>query len=257
MKTNFILTGTLGMLLCLYAAGQTGLFQTDAVDIAGEFNNELIDNNSLPANGVINGFHSDGRIRYSATVKNSRLHGVWSSWYNNNTSHDEGRLVRGIPDGEWKVWYPNGKLRFVRTYSYEKLQRLRQEWTRPHPKMANYPLTNIYKNDRQKALSLVKSNYSFRNFTIDNSYTPVFKDCLHHGLYMNFYEDGSMKDSGYYKNGLRDGVWEEGLVDGSGWWIGNYQNGIKTGTWKRISHDKKTGEIVIYRNGKEDWRKVY
>jgi hypothetical protein len=56
---------------------------------------------------------------------------------------------------------------------------------------------------------------------------------------------------------LRDGVWEEGLVDGSGWWIGNYQNGIKTGTWKRISHDKKTGEIVIYRNGKEDWRKVY
>jgi antitoxin component YwqK of YwqJK toxin-antitoxin module len=123
--------------------------------------------------------------------------------------------------------------------------------------MPNYSITTLYQNNRAKATALVKSSYSFRDLLGDNSYSPVFKDCIHHGLFMNFYDNGIMKDSGYYKNGLREGVWIEGQNNKESYWTGSFTNGIKTGTWKHFNQQKKMVELIVYKNGKTNWRKKY
>lgn len=254
---KFILTGGMSLFICLYSYSQLGMFHSDEVD-RSEFNNsELLNNSAIPANGSVSGFHSDGRIRYTGSVKNFRLHGNWKSWFEDNILHDEGKLVKGIPDGQWRVWYPNGNLRFIRTYSSDKLKRVKQQWLRPHPKMPNYHITILYQDNRSKATALVKSSYSFKEVKEDNSYTPAFTDCIHHGLFMNFYDDGGVKDSGYYKSGLRHGVWIESINNEDEYWTGNYSNGIKTGTWKRFNQQNRMMELIVYKKGREDWRKKY
>lgn len=253
---KYILSGGICFLVSVSSYAQLGLLHTDEV-ILTESTFETIAAKEFPSNGAINGSYPDGKIRYSSSVKNSRLHGEWKSWYSNDMRHDEGKLVRGVPDGEWKVWYPNGKLRFVRNYSSDKLTRVQQEWIRPHPRMPNYPITTIYQKERPKALTLIKSNYSFRDAISNSSYTPVFNKCFHHGLFINYFESGAVKDSGYYKNGLRAGIWIEALDNEKEFWTGTYTNGTKSGTWKRFNAHKKMVELIVYKKGKEDWRKQF
>ena len=253
---KFILTGGMSLFICLYAHSQLGMFPSDEVERSEIIPSELLNNPAIPANGSVSGFHSEGRIRFSGSVKNFLLHGSWKSWFEDDVLNDEGKLVKGIPDGQWRVWYPNGNLRFIRTYSSDKFKRVKQQWLRPHPKMPNYHITTLYQNNRPKAVALVKSSYSFKEVKGDGSYTPAFTDCIHHGLFMNFYENGSTKDSGYYKSGLRNGVWREGFNE-EGYWTGNYSNGIKNGTWKRFNQQNRMMELIVYKKGREDWRKKY
>ena len=114
---KYILTGGMSLFICLYSFCQPGLQLSPGEETTEIGASEFLINTPLPSNGYVNGFHSDGRIRYNGAVKNSRLHGNWKSWYDENTLHDEGKLVKGVPDGQWKVWYPNGNIRFIRTYS--------------------------------------------------------------------------------------------------------------------------------------------
>jgi len=252
---KYFLLGGIYLLVSFYSRAQLSILHPDdAVTIDSE-SFEWLSGISVTSNGAVTGLYPDGSKRYNAEVKNARLHGNWKSWYVNDAVHDEGKLVKGVPHGEWKVWYPNGKLRFVRTYSADKFKRITQEFARPHPKMPNYPITTVYQKDRSKATTRLKSSYSFKEALAANNYTPAFIDCLHHGLYMNFYESGHRKDSGHYKNGLRDGIWIESNTEGLHW-TGTYSNGIKTGTWKQYN-GKRLLEMVEYRNGREQWRRSY
>lgn len=252
---KYFLFGGICLLVSLYSRAQLSILHPDDAVTTDSESFEWLSAMPMPSNGAITGLYPDGSTRYNAEVKNARLHGTWKSWYNNDNVHDEGKMVKGVPNGEWKVWYPNGNLRFIRTYSSDKLKRVTQEFSRPHPKMANYPITGIYQKDRTKATSRLKSSYSFKDAVALNSYTPAFINCLHHGLYMNFYETGLTKDSGYYKNGLRDGIWLEGKEKGI-YWTGTYLNGNKTGTWK-LFNGKRLIEMIEYRNGREEFRKSY
>ncbi|MBL0134021.1 MAG: hypothetical protein IPP79_08420 [Chitinophagaceae bacterium] len=71
---------------------------------------------------------------------------------------------------------------------------------------------------------------------------------------MNYREDGSVSDSGYYKNGLKDGIWIES-TDSNKFWKGFYHNGNKEGEWKLYSEDKVLEVMMVYKNGQVTWRK--
>lgn len=241
-------------LFCLsYSYSQSALFNNDGVDLSDRSAIESTYNIPNRSDGKVEGVIPDRGIRYSSNLKNYRLHGSWVSWYENNIRHDEGTLKKGIPDGQWKVWYPNGRLRCVRTYSWDKYKRITQQWTAANPRQVNFKLTDIYLTDRNRAISYTKSNYAFR---LMEDYFPIFRNGLLHGLYLNYFENGSLKDSGYYQNGLREGVWME-KPNPSSYWIGTYRHSERTGTWKLFSSNKQLLEMVVFKNGKEDWRKVF
>jgi antitoxin component YwqK of YwqJK toxin-antitoxin module len=77
-------------------------------------------------------------------------------------------------------------------------------------------------------------------------------------LYVNYLPDGRLKDSGYYKQGLKSGIWvhfqsQTGLL-----WKGHYKNGFPQKEWKAYNVDGNLQELLFYNeDGKLQWRKKY
>jgi antitoxin component YwqK of YwqJK toxin-antitoxin module len=211
-------------------------------------------------------------VLYSVILKRHRLQGKWESWYNNDNLCDSGSFIKGIPDGEWRHWDINGRLVSIRNYNADKLLRVKNEMNRSHPRNAAYPLTSLYMKNRRRARQYMEAGYSFsfsghlpakfslqqiveNNITPGNNYRPVFDECLHHGLYMNFFSDGRAKDSGYYKNGLREGIWLQRNTDNS-YLTGVYKNGMQQGDWKQYNANGRFIAVIFYnKKGEEEWRK--
>jgi antitoxin component YwqK of YwqJK toxin-antitoxin module len=225
----------------------------------------------LQKNGTIQQQSSTG-VSVFATVKQYKLHGKWQSKYGNGQMIDEGTLVKGIPHGEWKVWSQNGTLLAVRNYDADLLQRIQQEIKLNHPRNYFYTITNIHKKNSPAAATYLTANYSFGNTSVkqistitevvDNNanditqYRPVFTTCLHHGLFMNFYRNGAIKDSGYFYQGLKEGVWLHYINEAGVVWKGSYKYGMPEREWKLYNAAGKLMMIVFYnQNGKEVWRR--
>lgn len=180
---------------------------------------------------------------------------------------DSGRLVKGIPDGKWMGWYKNGHPQFIRTYSSEKWQQFQNEKIRYHPRRISLPITTLYHNNKAQVEKYTKAINSFcapQNCTrlneIDNNaapehYHPPFENGLLHGLFINWFVDGALKDSGYYRNGLPEGIWLKWTDDKQYYWKGYYRHGIKNKEWKLYSSTGLLIRIVFYRDGKLLWIK--
>ncbi len=233
--------------------------------------------------GTIVGLSGSGDTQFIAHYKRNKLRGNWISKFSDDQLCDSGSLRNNVPDGLWKSWYANGNLRFIRHYNAFKLEKAKQDIKLRQSKAVTSAIAVLARTNLQAAYSYLHPDYSFhtlasqpsnfssydawltlnervsKNISEESSaYTPPFLECLHHGLYMNFYPDGSVKDSGFYKNGLRHGIWEEWLDDGKTRSQGFYTSGHKTSTWK--FYDKKG--VLLYvksynRNGKEIHRKSF
>ena len=211
----------------------------------------------------------NARKLYSGNVRRKKLHGNWESWYQTGQLCDSGKLVSGLPDGEWKHWDENGQLIALRTYSSDKYNRIQTELTRYTPRRVAYPLTVMYHRNRSAASRYLHSSYSFphtirriddqslqqwvtANVTPGNAYHPVFDQSLHHGLFMNFFPDGQVKDSGYYQNGLRQGVWIHRDTPTGGSRMGAYKNGNRIKDWRVYAPSGKLAGIIFYNNNGEE-----
>lgn len=202
---------------------------------------------------------AEGKTSFEAEYHRNKLHGRWISMYKNGNLQDSGHFEKNIPDGEWKSWYANGKPRTIRTYSADKWKAAHNKATRYNYKIqSNNELVRMAAKGDGNFDRLTSAKYSFSTTTSNsNTYIPPFKNCLHHGLYMNFYPNGAVKDSGYYKDGLRDGHWEEYFDNGQTSASGSYLRGQKNGGWK---HFDKKGKLVVladYREGKLIHQKKY
>ncbi|RYG03029.1 MAG: hypothetical protein EOO02_09315 [Chitinophagaceae bacterium] len=233
--------------------------------------------------GTIVGLSAVGDTQFVAHYKRNKLKGNWVSKFDDDQLCDSGALKNNVPDGLWKSWYGNGQLRFIRSYDAFKLEKAKRDIGLRDSRAVSNPLATIAKKNLQAAYSYLHPDYSFhtlasqpKNFSTHDAwdnlndmvsqniavssagYIPPFSECLHHGLYMNFYANGNVKDSGYYQNGLREGIWEEWVEDGNIKSQGFYSQGKKTNTWKFYSKDGKLKYMKAYnKNGKEIFRKRY
>lgn len=226
----------------------------------------------LPADGIITAY-LNGQLLFKGQVKKQKLQEDWASFYRNSHKLDSGYLRNSVPDGEWKRWDSSGKLIAIRNYDADKLHQVKEEMRMAHPKRSFYSLTALYKINRSQAMHALTAGYSFsfsatqplpqtlqqvveNNSTNENSYIPVFNECLHHGLYMNFFPGAITKDSGYYKNGLKEAVWLHRNSPAGNYYIGTYKNGIPIREWKLYNEAGRLLSIIFYnKEGREEWRK--
>ncbi|HEX7845963.1 MAG TPA: hypothetical protein VF476_09205 [Chitinophagaceae bacterium] len=226
----------------------------------------------LPADGLLTGYEN-GRLLFRGEVKKQKLVGEWQSYYRNGFLLDSGYLLKGTPHGQWKQWDSSGQLRAIRHYDAGKLRRVETEMQLQHPKRSFFPLTSLYNQDRSAARHYLKSAYSF-SFSSQisfrslqqlvehngkqDSYIPVFSECLHHGLYMNFFAEGAVKDSGYYKNGLKEGVWIHRNKPGGSYITGAYRNGLRYREWKQYNAMGQLQSLTFYnRKGEAEQTKYF
>ena len=203
--------------------------------------------------------HEEGDLVFTTQYRRNQLHGVWMGKYRNGVKLDSGSFINNIPDGEWKSWYPNGTLRSVRTYSATKYTAVSNEISSRNEKIFYHSLSKIGMIHPAMYTHITSSNYSFVSMpaATGQKYVPPFINCLHHGLYMNFHYNGAVKDSGYYKEGLRDGVWDEFYENGQLKASGYYYKGQKNSGWKYYTAQGKLSMLAEYKNGKLVHRKKY
>lgn len=233
---------------------------------------QVVSHIQLPPDGVATG-HQNNQLLFSGHVRKHKLNGKWVSYYSTNNLLDSGYLDNGIPDGEWRRWDSSGQLMALRQYDADKLQAVKGEMQLNHPKRNFYPLTALYKKSRQQALYYLSAAHSFpvsakqepvqslqqlveKNNSGRHAYNPVFNECLHHGLYMNFFSGGITKDSGYYKNGLREAVWLHRNSPAGYYFVGSYKNGIRIREWKQYDATGKLHSLILYnKEGEVEWTK--
>jgi antitoxin component YwqK of YwqJK toxin-antitoxin module len=227
----------------------------------------------LPQKGPMLIEDANGNILFSASVKNHLLYGNWKSYYNSQQLMDSGELLKGLPNGLWQTWYPNGQLKSIRNYNADLYFRIRADVDLNHPKISRFIITERFKKEGTAVLNVMSAGYSYNrnlNETTSNLitlatknknpdlYHPPFVNALHHGLYINYFENGILKDSGYYKEGLKVGLWVHRTDPKNGKWIGLYHHGIKQKEWKYYQSSGKLTTIIFFNDkGREVWRKLF
>jgi antitoxin component YwqK of YwqJK toxin-antitoxin module len=211
--------------------------------------------------------HDEDKAHFVIHFRNKQLHGEWETFYNNSIPCDSGRFEKNLPDGEWKTWYPDGTLKAVRHYSAQKYLYVKEDISRNHPKIQKFAITRLAQNktnvenhfrpqfeyNASSVASLpMLDRIHLNTSTENNQYIPPFSNCLHHGTYINYFENGAVKDSGNYVNGLKQGIWKEAKPGNELTGIGFYREGFKTGQWKYYDRNGVLKYTSRYnRNGKQ------
>jgi antitoxin component YwqK of YwqJK toxin-antitoxin module len=266
---------TLILPFCVTAQNKTSYQAgTDSYSVFNLYNSEVFGAYpfQLTASGELQLMNGQ-QLLLMGTVKHQRLNGSWVSFYPLAQKLDEGNLVKGVPDGTWKTWFPNGQLKSLRHYSADLFFKVKEDIELNHPKISRFVLTERYKKEGEKILQVLSAGYSFRvpkksppsdlemlvnqNGQLSFGYHPPFVNMLHHGLYVNYFENGNVQDSGYYKEGLRNGLWFHYLTDGT-FWKGLYKNGNRINDWKYYSPEGKLLLFIHYNyRGEEEYRKKF
>jgi antitoxin component YwqK of YwqJK toxin-antitoxin module len=210
----------------------------------------------------------EGQGHFVIHFRKKELHDAWQSFYSNAQRCDSGRFDKGIPDGEWRTWYPNGQLKTIRYFHSKKYHYIRNDLKRNHPRIQLYAITRyagrnagrhfLPQYDGKAGVSLNASLLEKiqHNTTNDGSgYVPPFQSCIHHGLFVNYDENGAIKDSGYFDNGLKQGLWRLQVNNRRGYAIGLFNHGMRKGQWKYYDEANKLVYTEFYKpDGKlKEW----
>ena len=196
--------------------------------------------------------------------------------YNNDFLISRERINRsdskGLKQGEWKEFYPNGSIKIEKTFRDDQLHGYYKEYDN----RARLVLTMLYENG-----SIVKSRvedepdiemvnrYDQNNKLI---YSGPYRNNIPVGIHREFNSEGKIINGFIYNdNGLllsegiideagnRNGRWKDLYPDGKIQAEGQYSDSRRTGNWKFYNSAAKLEQTGNYNNGRPDglWKWYY
>ena len=72
--------------------------------------NGWAEDDSLPPDGPIISYHSNGQVRLTGEVKDRKKSGVWDYYYDSGQLQQKEKYKNGKPIGTWKSFDQEGKL---------------------------------------------------------------------------------------------------------------------------------------------------
>jgi antitoxin component YwqK of YwqJK toxin-antitoxin module len=178
---------------------------------------------------------------------------------------------RGLKQGDWKEFYPNGNIQSEKTYR----DNLLHGYYREYDNRGRLSLTMLYENG-----SIVRSNIeSAPNIEITNRYDQAgrlvysgpFRSGTPVGIHREF-EDGRIVNSFIYddngrllsegivdETGNRNGRWKDLYPDGSAQAEGQYTNNRKSGVWRYFNRAGNVEQTGSYNAERPDgiWKWYY
>jgi antitoxin component YwqK of YwqJK toxin-antitoxin module len=179
---------------------------------------------------------------------------------------------KGLKQGEWKEFYPNGGIKTEKTFKDDLLHGYYKEYDA----RGNLVLTMLYDNG-----AIVKSRVEdesdieiVKKYDADNKliYYGPYRNKIPVGVHQEFGKDGKVTNAFIYNdNGL---LLSEGIVDEAGNFNGKwkdlypggkilaegtYTNNRRTGLWKFYNTSEKVEQTGYYNNGRPDglWKWYY
>ena len=180
--------------------------------------------------------------------------------------------INGLKQGEWKDFYPGGKVRSEKTYRDDLLHGYYKEYDTK----GNLVLTMLYENG-----SIVKSRVEdepdieiVNKYDDDNKliYSGPYRNSVPVGVHREYGKDGKISNAFIYSdNGLmisegivdeggnRNGKWKDYYNDKKLQAEGAYNDNRRTGLWKFYNPASKVEQTGFYNNGRPDglWKWYY
>ena len=145
----------------------------------------------------------------------------------------EGQFKDGLPTGEFRYYYPDGKLKTVSLISKQGKRAVTNSYFPNGKKMA----CGIYLNEKKDS---TWQFFSELNGTLASE--EHYKDGVIDGLSKVFYPEGGLSEQRLYKQGVRDGLWEQYYPEGKLKLKGTYKAGEKQGAFKILYF---SGQLMI------------
>lgn len=176
----------------------------------------------------------------------------------------EGRFINDKPVGEFRYFYPDGKLKTIMNYKTGSDEVSSVSYHANGKKMAE----GVY---RQKQKTGEWRYYNDLSVLMSEEYYDNGKAV---GTWKNYYDDGKLLEAFSWKNGLKEGAWIQYFTDGSirmtaGYtsgklegemkyfypngslmMIGQYHHDLKDGIWTSYKEDGTAEVTTVYSNGK-------
>jgi len=175
-------------------------------------------------------------------------HGFWRKVDSAGKVIYEGRFKDGIPFGEFRYYYNDGKLKTVSIVSGNGKRAVTVSYFRNGMKMA----AGNYLDEKKDS---TWQFFSESNGTIVSQ--EIYKSGRIDGLSKVFYPEGGLSELHFYKNGVKDGLWEQYYLDGKLKLRAAYKAGEKHGLFKTFYNSGKPMIEGQYVQGHQDGTWVY
>ncbi|HPE84352.1 MAG TPA: hypothetical protein PLV43_11600 [Aequorivita sp.] len=148
---------------------------------------------------IILEYYDSGQIEQKYELRNGSRHGKIESFFLNGNFKMKGHYKYGKEDGLWLHFHPNGDLSDSSLYNMGKIVFIYSFDTNKHITMKN---GNGYRISIDEISGNIEKLYY-------NNYVPD-------GIYQEWYPNGSLYCSGFYRDGKPTGIWKyfdnEGVI---------------------------------------------
>ncbi len=210
-----------------------------------------------------------------------------TKYYPNDTVARTGKVVKGKKTGVWNYYSYQGL--FLMTVNYfdtiitvNDTLKFKSKGVLTYVDAKGTPLSKSYIIEKVEKYDCAHTDHNEERML----YCFWEKDTMQHrmnGYVKNYYDNGSIQNEGYVKDGLPVGIWKMYDVDGHLSQVGTYNNGKRNGRWlsgdlgnvknmseiclnpnlenleEIMSYQEKMLDVsvVYYKNGKEIRREYY
>lgn len=156
--------------------------------------------------------YESGNLMSKGTLKNSKEHGVWTTYYENGSKMAEGRYDMGKETGVW-IWYDENEIISRKANYLNGIE---------HGESISY-----YPN------GVVRDSGGYHHSRL-------------HGYWIYRYESGALLQHGYFKRNLRDSIWNVYFEDGTKMSSGMMKGNSPFGKWYYYYPDGHLSEEMNY-----------
>jgi antitoxin component YwqK of YwqJK toxin-antitoxin module len=155
----------------------------------------------------------------------------------------EGHFKDGVPEGEFRYYYPNGKVKMISMVSGQGRRAATISFFPSGMKMAIGTYINEKKDSTWQFFSEVGGNLVSEE---------TYKAGLVNGVSKVYNPEGGLTEIQYYKDGVKDGKWEQYYLDGKLKIRGTYRGGDKVGAFTSFYNSGQTMTAGQYNQGHQD-----
>ena len=215
---------------------------------------------------------------------------IYREWTEEDTLITEGSYEMGSPNGLWRYFYNNGKLKSKKSISNDTIYLIDHFLNdSSHTQLIsngngtiktyyvsgglkeNYTYTNGLKTgpfEERLANGIISINGRFNEGKKDGRWTFYFPNgriekCVHyendelHGSYLVMNNDSSINTTGHYKLGEKHKDWRWFNKAGQLEMSGGFYNGLQDGAWSYYFSSGKLSYKAIYKKGKKHGKWTY
>lgn len=160
--------------------------------------------------------YNQGNLRKKGEYKNDQLSGIWQTYYNNDVYPENKNKV------EYEITFKDGYTSKIKYWKYN---------------------TNIEYSSDDGYYVIYNQKIQLKNPILLNGIFNIYE---YTGKSDEYYENGQLFKTGYYKQGKKEGSWQYYYKNGAVWEEGVYQEGEKIGVWKKYHQNGEIASLGEY-----------